>query len=400
MTERAAGFDDHSPSLARSFVIFDDQITLLRKVGEALEAVDYARVSPWTTNDWTFLWAYPDPFGNGEHQVTKEKVRSNQLINHYPVNFFSAKSNLVANDLPSIPMAFAMPRQFRDFAAAHRDRPDKLWVRKNCGHRGVMITDPSELRTFLQTAQQEIFVQELVSPPHLIHQRKWDIGVYVLVTSLAPLRIYVYDDWLLRFCTTDFPGDQLVPADVDTYVIADDYLSPWDAPFFARYVQRFQYVKEALTQYLDEHNAQQRFREKFRDGCLRAIHDVVSTYADNMLHATHGWPDGQYQFFELYRFDFIFDDQLNPFLMEANMSPNLSPSAHPGLSEMFSRIANDLISLLGLSQGPEYRLSLLNDPSHREKSELDNRRGWVPIDTAHVSRERSPGSDADSAVRL
>jgi hypothetical protein len=43
-----------------------------------------------------------------------------------------------------------------------------------------------------------------------------------------------------------------------------------------------------------------------------------------MIHHTKKWPNQSNQFFELFRFDFVFDSQLNPFLMEVNMSPNLS----------------------------------------------------------------------------
>jgi tubulin monoglycylase TTLL15 len=257
-----------------------------------------------------------------------------------------------------------------------------------------MITNPSEVRLFLETAQEEIFVQEFVNPPHLIHGRKWDIGVYVLITSLQPLRIYVYDDLLLRICTKDFPIDGVVPGDVETYVIADDYMSPWEASSFSSYTKRFPHVKEMLFQYFEDHHKEANFAETFRSGCLRSIYDVVSMYATSMFVGTEGWPDGQYQFFELYRFDFIFDDQLNAFLMEANMSPNLSPSAHPGLSDMFSRITTDIVSLLGLREGPAHRLSLLDDPQRREDSELRNRRAWVPISKDHVYR-----ASADEAPR-
>ena len=89
------------------------------------------------------------------------------------------------------------------------------------------MTDPEEAASFIRKNRQaEIFVQRFVNPPHLIHGHKWDIGVYVLVTNLRPLRVYYYGDLLLRFCKEAWKG--LNPADVDTYVVADDYLSPWD----------------------------------------------------------------------------------------------------------------------------------------------------------------------------
>lgn len=40
-----------------------------------------------------------------------------------------------------------------------------------------------------------------LSKPHLINGYKYDLRVYVLVSSYDPLRIYVYNDGLARFAT-------------------------------------------------------------------------------------------------------------------------------------------------------------------------------------------------------
>lgn len=49
----------------------------------------------------------------------------------------------------------------------------------------------------LHKGSDENFVQEYIANPYLIDKRKFDIGVYTVLTSIDPLRVYVYDQEVL-----------------------------------------------------------------------------------------------------------------------------------------------------------------------------------------------------------
>jgi len=96
---------------------------------------------------------------------------------------------------------------------------------------------------------------------------KFDVGIYTVITSVSPLRVYVFDgEALLRFCPADYyPFD---PAILDKYVVGDDYTPTWEVragschtqpspisqmPSLKRYHTDHKFTfKESLNAYLRE----------------------------------------------------------------------------------------------------------------------------------------------------
>lgn len=77
---------------------------------------------------------------------------------------------------------------------------------------------------------------------------KFDFGVYVLVTSVDPLRIYYYEkNTLIRLCVEKYDPDNY--DNIDTYVISDACLFPWDVDALSVYYNQSYTYKEAMNAY-------------------------------------------------------------------------------------------------------------------------------------------------------
>lgn len=66
----------------------------------------------------------------------------------------------------------------------------------SCG-KGIKIIGPKTQ----VSRKQGYIVSQYISNPHLIDGFKYDLRIYVLVTSFEPLKIYMFREGLVRFAT-------------------------------------------------------------------------------------------------------------------------------------------------------------------------------------------------------
>ncbi|XP_072356359.1 probable tubulin polyglutamylase ttll-15 isoform X2 [Scyliorhinus torazame] len=201
-----------------------------------------------------------------------------------------------------------MPEQKEEFILETKTHTDKLWVEKSNQHRGIKIMSLREL----ELNSRGTFLQEFITHPLLIDGRKFDIGVYTILTSIKPLRVYIYEEEvILRFCSQEYyPFD---PTNVKKYVVADFYTPTWQMPSLQTAYNHMKYSqKQSLNFYLQRHG---HHPEKLWSQIRSAIQELFLMKELDLIKYGANYKSTR-NFFELVRFDFVVDEDVKVYLME------------------------------------------------------------------------------------
>ncbi|KAK2580201.1 hypothetical protein KPH14_012463 [Odynerus spinipes] len=292
-------------------------------------------------SEWDLLWAHDYPFRS--LTTTLRNLKPHQRVNHFPgCGYITNKVDLSTSEGRYIPAAFKIPKDKDLFLQYARLNPDKYFVQKSNDHRGIKIVKISNMNL---TATGS-FVQEFIDRPYLVDGYKFDIGIYTVITSIDPLRVYAYKgDVLLRFCPVKyypFDADNL-----DKYVVGDDYLPIWNVPSLKNYYTHLGFsMKDSLDAYI---RSQGKNPDEVWNNIHEAIREVTLMKEGLIKEAIQRFGSGR-NFFELIRFDFTLDEDLNVYTMEGNMSPNLSSAHYPPNQLLYEQVIFNLFALIGVGQ--------------------------------------------------
>ena len=84
---------------------------------------------------------------------------------------------------------------------------DNVWIVKpSSSSRGRGIYLLSDLKD-IPKEEGDFVVSKYLSNPLLINGHKFDLRVYVLITSVDPLKVYVFNEGLVRFASEPYNHD-------------------------------------------------------------------------------------------------------------------------------------------------------------------------------------------------
>ncbi|CAH8550204.1 unnamed protein product [Heterobilharzia americana] len=110
---------------------------------------------------------------------------------------------LFPKDYNIFPKSWCLPSDWNDiqnYARKHKSRTYILKPDNGCQGRGIYITrNAKDIRPM-----ENMICQVYISKPFLIDGYKFDMRIYVLLTSCDPLRLFVFKDGLVRFTTCSY----------------------------------------------------------------------------------------------------------------------------------------------------------------------------------------------------
>ena len=194
----------------------------LRTMDRVFERLEYVAVNASKGEDWDVLWSIEYPFNLTRSKLFSpvfKPLKPHQKINHFPgINFITDKSFMSTRnrDIKNILPGFRFPAMIKEFKEYIKTNPSARFVEKSFENRGVKLVNRKDI--VFDTSKK--FYQLFMERPLLIDGRFMDFSVYVLISSINPLRIYRFEnDVYIRFCPKPYyPFD---PTDLDKYVISD-----------------------------------------------------------------------------------------------------------------------------------------------------------------------------------
>ncbi|KAI9562890.1 hypothetical protein GHT06_010346 [Daphnia sinensis] len=340
--------------------------------------------------DWIGTW--------GKHMKSPlfTSILEHQKVNHFPGTFqIGRKDRLWRNmqkmvakygndEFGFLPQTFVLPHDLR-LLRKHWSRrtTDVPWIIKPpASARGTGIQVIHEWNQLPR--KKPLVVQSYVKNPYLINGTKFDIRLYVFVTSVNPLRIYLYENGLVRFASLTY-STEMNSLD-DLYVHLTNYsvnkhCEGYVANEDANVCQGHKWTLASLWTYFHGLGVDvEAIKSSLSDIVIKTLLSVTPVLNEMLKNNVAN----RYSCFELFGFDILLDADLKPWLLEVNISPSLHSTSSLDLSVKGPLIKN----VLNMA-----RYQFPNNASSLSKEHLANY-----ISTYFKERvcEKSSGSDEGS----
>ena len=327
--------------------------------------------------EWDFIWS--DKCGIMEiydNQYLEEHVKLNHFRNHYELT----RKNLMAKNLKRLkkqierehgkiesskldffPQTFELPSEYHMFVEEFKKQPGQLWIMKPIAKsqgKGIFLF--KKLKDIMDWKKEDYYrsidekredketpeayiVQRYIDNPYLVGGRKFDLRVYVLVSSYIPLKAWLYRDGFARFTNVRYSLNSID----DQYIHLTNVAIQKQAPDYDP--DGLKWSLQQLRMYLTAKHGVSVVQELFRlmdEIFIRSLQSVQRV----MINDKHC--------FELYGYDILIDADLKPWLCEINASPSLTASNRADYDLKYTMLSDvlNVLDIEGQLSGKEKRV--------------------------------------------
>ncbi|XP_042079445.1 tubulin polyglutamylase ttll6 isoform X1 [Haplochromis burtoni] len=303
--------------------------------------------------DWTLFWT--------DCSVSLDRVKDMkryQKINHFPgMSEICRKDSLARNmnrmlklfpkDYNIFPRTWCLPADYSDFHAYTRAKKHKTYICKpdtGCQGKGIFITKSSK---DIKPGEHMI-CQVYISRPFIIDGYKFDLRVYVLVTSCDPFSIFMFKEGLVRFCTTKYSEPMLSNVD-DVCMHLTNYSINKHSENFVRDEDSGSKRKlSALNKLLESMNySTEKMWSDIEDVIIKTLISAHPILKHNYQTCFPNHTTGS-ACFEILGFDVLLDHRLKPWVLEVNHSPSFTTDSQLD-REVKDALLYDTLVLINLS---------------------------------------------------
>lgn len=309
-------------------------------------------ISVSADEDWNFYWATVQSVRSIFSVENGYRLVDDQVISHYPNHYELTRKDLMVKNikryrkdlekegsplaekdelgryihLDFIPITFMLPADYNLFVEEFRKNPSSTWIMKPAGKaRGIGIflinrlsqlkkwSRDSKTNTFTTPSSKETYViSRYIDNPLLIGGKKFDLRLYVLVTSFRPIKCYMYRLGFCRFCTVKYNANV---NELDNMFVHLTNVSIQKEGADYNAIHGGKWTVENLRVFIGGTRG-----KEVADKLFDEIHWLIV----QSLKAVSGVIANDRHCFETYGYDIIIDDNLKPWLIEVNASPSLT----------------------------------------------------------------------------
>lgn len=219
-------------------------------------------------------------------------------------------------------------------------------------------------------------ISKYITNPLLINGHKFDLRIYVLITSYEPLRVYIHQEGLARFASETYTQkinkqnkfmhltNYAINKKSDKWVAnttceQDDYGYKWSLGAFCKHLEQVGIDMNLLW-------------SRIYDLVIKTLLCSENYIQTSMKKSGVG----RTNCFELLGFDILIDSDLKPWLLEVNLSPSFATDAPLDMS-IKSQLLIDTLNLVGVKRFDRKKESM-NKIKNRMKGMYGNTANKIP----------------------